>query len=244
MKIHNYGGRQYGDDDIIEKRFINNNSISTRENTDYKTVEICSDFCSKIVIDNFTSFLENSNSKYNANDLKIIIGHCPQNYLSWEEKHATSLTNIEYEDQIKQILTGPAENDKYNSKKNLIFGITMECPYNHDPNNNEYKIYKVDIGSSRAFDQHEAYNITKNIEDEKKYLFSRTPQVLEFINNNAKIIKSQQKNTRIHQPRYTYEKLIINNNIAELKLESGNYKNKYLKYKNKYLQLKLNKNIN
>ncbi len=48
------------------------------------------------------------------------------------------------------------------------------------------------------------------------------------------------KNTRIHLPRPNYENLIESKNITSLKLDSGNYDNKYKKYKKKYIELKSN----
>ena len=61
----------------------------------------------------------------------------------------------------------------------------MECA--HSNGNDQYKIYKVDVGSSRAFDTQHPFSIigdkekTFNKEWEIKRYFSRTPQVLELI---------------------------------------------------------------
>jgi hypothetical protein len=76
------------------------------------------------------------------------------------------------------------------------------------------------------------------IERENRLLFSKTPQVLSIKkdrdNDIITIIKSKMKNTRIHQPRYYYERDIVSI-LPELDL--SNYQ-KYLKYKRKYLKLK------
>jgi hypothetical protein len=89
-------------------------------------------------------------------------------------------------------------------EKRIVFGITMEC--DNDFNSADNYIYKVDIGSSRGFDS--LYLPTKfDIENlsiaelENKYFLSRTPQILEIINNKPKIIRSLVNNTKIHQPR-------------------------------------------
>jgi hypothetical protein len=76
----------------------------------------------------------------------------------------------------------------------------------------------------------------------KRY-FSRTPQVLELINDNAKIIKSQIKNTRIHQPRYQLEQAIKTYKLKDLYLDikpktkdpkSDNIKQNIYTFLNKY----------
>ena len=92
-------------------------------------------------------------------------------------------------------------------------------------------IYKIDVGSSRGFDD---INYPNNKKSEKSIFGPRVPQVLEINNNKVQILRSTIKNTRIHQPRYKYEKLALN--IPEL--NKDNYLKKYLSYKNKYLMLK------
>ena len=76
----------------------------------------------------------------------------------------------------------------------------MEC--DKDKDSSDSHIYKVDVGSSRAFDE------KKHLEDLKKsdkkkieYLLSRTPQILQILNNKTNIIRSSLQNTLIHQPR-------------------------------------------
>jgi hypothetical protein len=231
--------RAFGADENIKIRAdLNYQNLQNNKSKTYKEIEYDSNFCKNDITEYFNSFLSGLKStKYTSADLKIVIGHCVQSDNTFFNSPATSLTTIEYQDPIRQILTGPAKNSLYNSKDNLIFGITMECPHNTDPNSTKYKIHKVDIGSSRMFDQKNAIENIKNIEDEKKYLFSRTPQVLEFINDNTKIIKSQIKNTRIHQPRFFYNNKI--SNIPELQFTNTSYyKQKYIKYKTKYISLK------
>lgn len=218
--------RMYGDPERIHERL---------QNTNFGTK-----FCDENVINNFKKFLENSNLSDQPETLKIIIGHCVQSNSRDLDLVNKTFVNTTYTDSIKEIISGPAHFGLTNIQNNLIFGITMECP-NDIHTNTSHKIYKVDIGSSRAFDSiYYNNNIIDSDDklDEEKYTYlSRSPQVLEIINNQEKIIRSKLKNTRIHQPRYQYEKLITDNKVLELKLDSGNYTSKYLKYKQKYLKL-------
>jgi hypothetical protein len=97
-----------------------------------------------------------------------------------------------------------------NLEKRIVFGITMEC--DNDLNSADNYIYKVDVGSSRGFDYHllpqknDISNLNLSLEElENKYFLSRTPQILEIINNKPKIIRSLVNNTKIHQPRKYYK---------------------------------------
>jgi hypothetical protein len=98
----------------------------------------------------------------------------------------------------------------------------MEC--DNDLNSADNYIYKVDVGVSRGFDNilMPQNNNLSNIELENKFYLSRTPQILEIINNKPKIIRSLLNNTKIHQPRLYQQK---------------SFKYKYIKYKYKYQKL-------
>ena len=123
----------------------------------------------------------------------------------------------------------------------------MECLI---PSTNLNRVYRIDVGSSRGFDilprdpTGNKINIG-TLEHENKYLYSKTPQILEInTDGSINIIKSKMRNTRIHLPRPNYE--LHARSIPELDIHTNpiqdHYKQKYLKYKNKYLQLKkLNK---
>ena len=103
-------------------------------------------------------------------------------------------------------------------EKRIVFGITMEC--DNDFNSADNYIYKVDVGTSRGFDslyipeKNDIENLS-NTELENKYFLSRTPQILEIINNKPKIIRSLVNNTKIHQPRKMYQKQLNTNNKIE-----------------------------
>jgi hypothetical protein len=198
----------------------------------------------------FISFLANSNLTDNPKDLILIVGHCIQADTSISElngytydmyDHTNSNDTVSVFNQNhthigkSQFITPP--NETANQYRNRIFGITMECKKSNS--NNIHSVYRVDVGTSRGFDMFNGTGI--NIPGiENKFLFSRTPQVLVFENNNTvNIIKSTMKNTRIHLPRPEYETIV--NTIPALNIHDPtnlNYKKKYLKYKNKYLQLK------
>jgi len=199
-------------------------------------------------LEKFISGIENN--KYKVKDMRVIVGHCPQ-YLSSNEYYQSTVnstfTSIEKTDQIEK-LSLPIRTSKADKKNNFIFGIGMECnkedldnPKSH-PNytDNDDRIYidydqryiyKVDVGSSRGFDQRTERN-TFTREYEKGNIGSRVSQVLEINGNQINIIRSTIKNTRIHQPRQQYEKYISDNIIDELNynLDNDVYYKKYLKF--------------
>jgi hypothetical protein len=143
------------------------------------------------------------------------------------------------------------KSDETNQDK--IFGITVQCKKPVKDGLTDFYVYQVDIGSSRGFDNN--FTNISSANDENRLLFSRTPQVLSIDNSNGSdivtIIKSKMKNTRIHLPRYNYEKQInsIKSSMRkesdyELSLSNPRYlEKKYLKYKLKYIKL-LKNNIN
>ena len=197
------------------------------------------------------------NNTFKKEDMRIIIGHCPQYFYNVEIENTkiinSTFTDIKKTDDITETLYGNIKTDKANVLQNFVFGIAMECDKitldgTNNDNMNERYIYKVDIGSSRAFDSNDFNN---------NYYESRVPQVLEIDNNNLQIIRSTLKNTSIHQPRQTYKEYLMlkQKNIDKKKAvkerqdkayekfierHKKNYHYKYLKYKTKYLRLKLN----
>ena len=174
----------------------------------------------------------NDDDKCEISILRLIVGHCPQQYGSWENKYLTTFSNFESEDNVSETLNSEKiHNGIHDPEKNIIFGITMDCI------DKPHQIYRIDVGQSRAFDlTHEQkffkLNIINNEDNKKKYVFSRTPQILHIVNDNLKIIRSKESNTRKHQPRDWYEKLHQDNKLHNF-IEGGGYKYKY-KY-DKYL---------
>jgi hypothetical protein len=196
------------------------------------------------------------------NNLKLVVGHCIQSDLSifrsdlnFEKGNTYGTRDITKSDSVTDVYNGEIYTGKSDfTDKSKIFGITMECGNNE---NNHNKIYRVDIGSSRGYDYftntvdnkiypyflvHDGkeWNIINNPQQENRFLYSKTPQVLIFNpDNTIDIVKSKIKNTRIHLPRPVYEysvKKYQSLNINDP--DNPNYQKKYLKYKNKYLQLK------
>jgi len=196
--------------------------------------------------------------------LQLVIGHCiqsdiskihgvPRNEGGKFHKAGETYSDKIYEDGIievfsKTIYSGPPVFDK-SEPRTRIFGITMECLI---PGTNLNRLYRIDVGSSRGVDD---YNITDDIgvrhipgrinypetvEDENKWLYSRTPQILELLpDSSINIVKSKINNTRRHLQRPAYE--LHAQQFKELNIddpENKHYLNKYLKYKNKYLKLK------
>jgi hypothetical protein len=192
---------------------------------------------------------------------KIVIGHCTQyDFTYYNQINRTFTTITPNPNGINVVLTPQAmtfQANPVNITNNNVFGITMECPT--DPtlqsltanSDQHHRIYKVDVGVSRAFDVKNMYNLINNEENMKRYLLSRVPQVLVMQNNDVRIVRSTVKNVRIHQYRHDLERIItaktnavppamdarfdISNNDT---LTFGGYKEKYLKYKQKYLSLK------
>ena len=180
----------------------------------------------------FISDIKNNN--YKVTDIRVIVGHCPQ-YLNSNEYYTStvnsSFTTIKKNGQ-SEILSLPVRTSKSNNTDNFIFGIGMECnknnldnpPEHPDYNDNDDRIYidyderyiyKVDVGSSRGFDQ----KIERTIftpDYEKGNFGSRVSQVLEINKNEINILRSTIKNTRIHQPRQQYEKHINDFSLTNL----------------------------
>ena len=192
------------------------------------------------VKDNLQKFVTNIkafNHDYNyiRDDLRIMIGHCPQmmgNIINNSGSINSTFTNIINENNIYQKLSGTVTTGTQNIDTNLIFGIGMECRKSIDyigegdntinEDNNERYIYKVDVGSMRGFDG-ESNPITRATYDfDINYdLISRLPQVLEMQNNNISIIRSTIRNTRINQPRWKFETHVNNKEYRDFEITHG-----------------------
>jgi hypothetical protein len=277
-------GRDRGDRKIIDK-------IISQKNIGNDKLE--KEFCDKL-IGSFMKF--KSNGKIiteDANELKLVIGHCPQ---SWSSTY-TLTANETYSELINQddvmqvfgndIYSGKSVFDRKDNRRR-IFGISTQCLI---PNTRLNRIYRVDIASSRGLDYYgepsptvasptiaspsstfafllanpgstlanagltfanqkkpftasnSTLKLPSSIEEENRFLYSKTPQVLEInVDGSINIIKSKMRNTRVHLPRDVYEQHA--KTIPELDIQTNpiqdHYLKKYLKYKNKYLQLKQN----
>ena len=129
-------------------------------------------------------------------------------------------------------LTGPSPSNKFafalaNPGVASAFAIQKK-PFSFKP---------TTLSNSRA----PTIKLPSSVEEENRFLYSKTPQVLEInVDGSINIIKSKMRNTRIHLPRDVYEHHA--KTIPELDIYTNpiqdHYLKKYLKYKNKYLQLK------
>jgi len=138
----------------------------------------------------------NNNNRFIPNKLNLIDEY-KNDYLKLNNNNNDKLYDVKYRGTV-------------DLKKRIVFGITMEC--DNDLNSADNYIYKVDVGSSRGFDyyylpkKNDISNLNLSLEElENKYFLSRTPQILEIINNKPKIIRSLINNTTIHQPRIYYK---------------------------------------
>lgn len=224
--------REYGDDNKIHTRLRYQQTSAT--------------FCDGVKTD-INTFLSDHPQKHMfvLDNIRVVIGHCLQSYSSWyNEINRTFTTKIVNGNVVE--LIGPAETFNINQAQldnNNLFGISMECPEATEPH---HKIFRVDVGTSRGFDQNSMYPLVNNHTEMKRYFLSRVPQVLQFQADDVRIIRSTLKNARIHQVRHDFEN-IVNSKITSDKLPQdmsianmtyGGYKEKYLKYKSKYLELK------
>jgi len=212
-----------------------------------ETTNIQKNYCTESIRKDLITFMGNPD----VDNLRVILGHCPQNTSSIRNLTNTTITHKISEDCFSKTYSSQTfyTGQINESNQDTIFGITMQCPKPIKNGYVDFYVYHVDVGSSRGFDSIDSYTSiteseTDSVNRENKYLFSKTPQILlieqtvdgDIIN----IIKSKMKNTRVHLPRPNYENLIKTRNITGLKLDSGNYDKKYLKYKKKYMQLKSN----
>ena len=166
------------------------------------------------------------------NKMKVVMGHCPQNYWSKDSIYNTSFNEIINEDCTSIEYSRKVETINGDTSAN-INGITVSCGNTKD----SPSIFRIDVGMSRAFN---IKDITID-ENRNKIIMSRTPQVLKIIYNKdirepqMSIIKSTLENTLIHVPDMDKQ--------SDLGIKSTHdihYKNKYLKYKLLYCNLKNN----
>ena len=203
---------------------------------DIKTIRIIIGHCvqSTSTISNKNNITFSYINKKKSNNIKEVLEPKLEEIINNNKRFIpTKLTLIdEYKNDYLKLNDNNNDNDKlYDVKyrgtvdleKRIVFGITMEC--DNDLNSADNYIYKVDVGSSRSFDYHylprknDIANLNLSLEElENKYFLSRTPQILEIINNKPKIIRSLVNNTKIHQPRKFYrEHFQLKRKIKKLK---------------------------
>lgn len=240
--------RDFGEYSLLNKRINNNEEFCNQVKTiltiikgnnyfydDIKTIRIIIGHCVQSIstISNKNNITFSYINKNKSNNIKEVLE--PKLEVINDNNKRFIPTKLTLIDEYKNdyLKLNDNDNDKlYDVKyrgavdleKRIVFGITMEC--DNDLNSADNYIYKVDVGSSRSFDYHylprknDIANLNLSLEElENKYFLSRTPQILEIINNKPKIIRSLVNNTKIHQPRKFY---IEHFNVKKRKIKKLN----------------------
>jgi hypothetical protein len=183
--------------------------------------QYCDDVEERLI--NFCQKIESQNThkiKCNDANLNLIVGHCVQyEGTTLSNQTRTTFTYAKFLDtDITETLLSLPYTGQTDEKQNVYFGITMDCE------NRQKKVFRVDIGQSRAFDvngniiacnyiisdpnsgSHLDLNTAKI--NQKKCIFSRTPQVLYIYDTELRIIRSKLENTRKNMPRDWFESII------------------------------------
>ena len=204
--------RSYGDIDLI--------SLKYNKDTTIDLAEFNKDFCENILIKNIKQTCLDDNCKQN---IKLVIGHCPQFKMYSNLDENARMQGFTYEsnnDGIQNLkpLFKPINFNEYH------FGISHSCsPYS--PNVElDPKLYRVDVGVSRAFD----LKILQKMESNQLYKIfkSRSPQVLTIdcskTPHKARTRRSTIHNMFIHQPRSWLQNTQKEKEILELEEKNIN----------------------
>jgi hypothetical protein len=231
IKLNNNGNensplwnRLLGDNNKIEERIYNNDIFCNNVkqlltkikgnnyfNDDIKTMRIIIGHCvqNSSTINNIQNTTFSYINEEVSDDIKEVLEPKLETVIKDNKRIIPKKLNL-LDDKnqviIKENNKEPYQDVKYRGyadlEKRIVFGITMEC--DNDLNSADNYIYKVDVGASRGFDnsiQIPQYSDLSEEELENKYFLSRTPQILEIINNKPRIVRSLVNNTKIHQPR-------------------------------------------
>jgi hypothetical protein len=162
--------------------------------------------------------------------LQLFIGHCIQGSLDTPPSRDRFIDRLRNRTYSRATIDGPREiieGGVHEGSPDLdnpfkLFGVTMECQMTGD--GELFHVYRVDIGSSRAFDpnlryfsQHPALHDHQTLATFPRFksksklvnlLFrSRSPSVVEILSEaeevpqRIRIVRSSLENTLIHQPR-------------------------------------------
>jgi hypothetical protein len=221
------------------------------------------DFCDDVskVINKFCLTLPESDPNYtgvnleNSKGVNVVLGHCIQSESTIKNQPSmtfidTSDTEYINEEKTQTILGdniyyGPAQkvHHRYGTHYNpTIYGISTDCI-----GTNQNRIYRVDVGASRGFDNQANVDYLNSVEAKDKVnvlnslYFSRTPQALriDLVNNKQKITRSKLVNTLYNVPRPDLQTVVSTLNtqgpqgIVNI---LDTYDKKYRKYKSKYLK--------
>lgn len=170
-------------------------------------MDIYKKFCKHVVEKNYKNGC--------VEKIRLVVGHCPQNY----NITGSTLEHVDSMDEIRSVIGFPItkketyDENNYNVDGYPIIGITAECFEKKNKNNilerkcdvnNKPKMYRVDVGVSRAFDSINMLNM--DVDQLRKAFLRKLPQVLyiKYDNNNnynVKILRSRLSNMLIHQKR-------------------------------------------
>jgi len=242
----------------------------------YQNLNSIKEIDCKILTEIFNNLKENITDKkcieysnnFNPKLARLIVGHCPQYYYS-NTIMERNVIPYKYTDNNRDVFYGnPIKSSTIDNIQDYKTdpGITLDCKLL-----GEYRLFKVDCGVSRGFDNNNydyinrIWNIINktNLSEENKakrtidrLYMTRTPQLLCFDQDNTYIYKSTIKNTKIHLPRkifngnkikskiYSMDKIDPNFTKASNLINNNDpYFKKYFKYKLKYIKL-TNNNLN
>jgi hypothetical protein len=177
---------------------------------------------------------------------KLVIGHCIQFDSTIKNKY-NSTYNYTYRQGNKQISTSLNPNSTnvadhlYYGRSDSsagapkVFGMTLDCYNNgqqHNTRLNGFKLYRLDTGSSRGFDNLSLFNVINNVyvsipisqldltnainrerlkESLIKIFLSRSPSILEITADDVKIIRSSLSNTIEWQKRIIFNEITPEN---------------------------------
>ena len=190
-----------GDNHLWDREFGGEgNSIHERLSDKQKQ----QDFCDKVMkyVQRFCDGDDIKCMQNHKDDMRVIIGHCPQYLPNAENGYGslnttfTKITTYKFLD----VLSPPAKTSVPRHISGNTFGITMECPHKKKPD--DFHIYRVDIGVSRGFDN--SVLTRHQMEANRKcneILLPRVPQILEIHDNNVKIFRVTVAHSALHQPR-------------------------------------------
>lgn len=209
-----------GDDVAMNRRFSNNDSYCIDLNIRIEK------FCTTLIQNDVTA-------KCDKKNIRLIVGHCPQNYISYENSQGRTFNTAVQIDGVSEEVSGGIHEGVSISDTRTVFGISMECT---KPDQNT--VYRVDVGQSRGFDVRTTDQQLITNPGAVRYLFSRTPQILYIKNDKTKIIRSLHENTRRHQPRdwleIMHERAVSGSGF----IQNGGYYRKTMKYLEKIKNLR------
>jgi hypothetical protein len=189
---------------LLINRKLGDIDEATEEYNKDKTINLevfNKDFCENILIKNIKQTCLDDDCKQN---IKLVLGHCPQfkMYSSSSREIISKVQGFTHESNIDGIqdlkpIFKPVDYNEYH------YGISHACsPYTPD-GELDPKLYKVDVGVSRAFD----LKVLERMDSKQLYnIFkSRSPQVLTIDCTKkphvARTRRSTIRNMFIHQPR-------------------------------------------